>query len=299
MGRAIGICGAWMAGARVAGQLTYIPKHTINGKEVNARCTIPVYINSHRGTNQRTGEKGRTDEFRLVAWGKLADVCCKSLPKGNALDIDSRPHSYKGKLFNMDGSPRLDVAGVTIEITKTAFTIKELVFGEESSKLIAEEVSTGRRPLNWDKPNHPDFNIWIGVLQARQKAVWDGRSATFGYARVVIPTGQGVQLDFSTPAAPVDPTQNQFYPGPAAPVQFYQGQPAQSPQFHQPVQGTPMFQQTAQPSFEEQIMAEVNKRLAYMAPAAAQPVAPQHYSQTQFQPQMVAGSAPPAGQLLF
>jgi hypothetical protein len=197
MGRAISLSAAFFAGARVAGQLTYIPQHLKNGKKISARCVIPVYCNSHRGHDQKTGAEGKSDAFKFVAWGKLADVCCRSLPPGKAIDVDTKPGSYLGKLFNQNGTLRTDNAGMPIEIPKVAFTIKDIVFGEESAKIVAEEIAAGRRPMNWDKANHPDFQMWIQILTQRQAMVWDGRSPEFMYARVVVPQGPGIQLDFT------------------------------------------------------------------------------------------------------
>jgi hypothetical protein len=203
MSRAIGLAGTFFAGVRVAGELTYIPAHIKNGKKINSRCLIPVYRNSNKGTNAKTGEKGRTDSFKLVSWGKLADTCCRSLPQGKAIDAFAEPQSFKGSLFNADGSLRVDAAGVAIETTKVSFTILNIVFGEESNKRIAEEIQLGRRPQFWNVPNHADYQLWTQMLQAKQQLVWDGQNAKFGYSRVVIPNGQGITLDFSTPAAPL------------------------------------------------------------------------------------------------
>lgn len=212
-GRAIGLAGAFFAGVRVAGQMTYIPAHIKGGKKINSRIIIPVYRNSHKGTNAKTGEKGRTDSFKLVAWGKLADVCARSLPRGKAIDAFCEPQSYLGNLFNADGSLRVDSAGAAIQTTKVSFTILNIVFGEESKKTVEEEKGDGRRPMNWDVPNHPDYQLWLSILQQRQAAVWNGQDATFGYARVVVPQGQGIQLDFSA-AQPVQ--QPVAQPAPAA-----------------------------------------------------------------------------------
>lgn len=254
MGRAIGLAGAFFAGVRVAGELTWIPAHTKNGKAVNSRCIIPVYRNSHRGTNMRTGEKGRVDSFKLVAWGKLADTCCKSLPKGKALDLFSEPQSYEGTLYNMDGSPRLDAAGTVIKTTKVSFTILDLVFGEESVKQVQEEKQTGRRPWQWDVPNTPDYQLWTKILQDKQHIVWDGRSPKFGYARVIVPQGPGIQLTFAAPPA---------YTAPAA------GTPAYvAPQTYS---APPAYSAPAAPAYSAP---------AYTAPAPA-PSAP-HAGQTQY-----------------
>jgi hypothetical protein len=201
MGRAISMKLAVLVGVRVAGQLTYVPAHTKNGKEISARCVIPVYANSNKGTDQKTGEKGRKDEFRLVAWGKLADTCCKSLPKGKAIDVFTEPHSYIGRKFREDGSLYLDAAGQVIEEKKVGFTILNIVFGEESSKFVAQEIQEGRRPINWNVPNHPDFALWTQILQARQLKVWDGRSPVFEFARVTVPQGPGIVVNVSAPQA--------------------------------------------------------------------------------------------------
>jgi len=211
MSRSIGLAGSFFAGVRVAGKLTYIPEHMKNGKKINSRCVIPVYKNSHHGTNAKTGEQGRSDSFKFVAWGKLADTCAKSLPVGKAIDVIADPQSYLGNLFAADGSIRVDNAGAPIQVNKVSFTIMNIVFGEESAKAVAEEVSTGRRPVNWANPAHPDYHLWIHILKQRQAVVWNGESE-FGYARVVVPQGQGVVV---TPGVPIqNPSQD-----PTAPTQ--------------------------------------------------------------------------------
>lgn len=214
MGRALTLMTAMFAGARVAGQLTYIPAHISGGKKINSRCVIPIYCNSNHGTDPKTGEKGRSDSFKFVAWGKLADVCCKSLPKGKALDVITKPQSYPGKVFGQDGQPRHDTAGVVIVVEKTSFVIHEINFGEESEKVIAEEIQQGRRPINWQNRSHPDYEMWIQILRQRQATVWDGRSQIFGYSRVAVPQGPGIVLDFSAnqpaPQQYSNPVQNGY-----------------------------------------------------------------------------------------
>lgn len=205
-GRAIGMNSCMFAGLRVAGTLTYILPHTKNGEKQNGRTIIPVYQNSHRGTNYKTGEKGRRDAFKFVAWGKLANVCCKSLPTGKALDIISHAQSYEGRLFNIDGSARVDHTGQPMTTNKVSFEIERLIFGEESSKQIYEEIQTGRRPAQWDNPKHTDFDLWTDMLLKKQALTWDGRSQMFGYARVVIPQGPGIQVDFTAPTNPAPMT---------------------------------------------------------------------------------------------
>ena len=226
-GRSISIKSAFFAGIRVLGQLTYIPAHMKNGKEISARATIPVRANSHRGTD-KNGQPGRKDDFKLTVWGKLADVCARSCSPGKCIDVVCEPNSYLGTVFNPDGSVRMDAAGQAIQVNKVGFTVREIVFGEESRKFITEEIQAGKRPAGWDTPGTPDAQQWLNVLTQRQAIVWDGQSPLFGYARVVVPSGQGIQLMGQAPAQNV--AQNApVYGGAPLPNQVNQALP--------PVQG--------------------------------------------------------------
>jgi len=198
MSRAIGIGSAQFMGARVAGQITYILPHVKNGKNINQRCIIPVYVNSNKGTN-RDGSPGRSDQFRLVAWSKLADICAKSLPKGKALDCVCSPHSYEGRIYDAQGNMRVDNTGQPITVERVGFTVERIVFGEESQKEIDNQIQTGRRPINWNNPQHPDSQTWTSILQSRQAAQYTGGDA-FGFARVITPSGPGVTLMTGQPA---------------------------------------------------------------------------------------------------
>ena len=184
-------------GARVAGQVTYILPHIKNGKNINQRCIIPVYVNSNKGTN-RDGSPGRSDQFRFVAWGKLADICARSLPKGKALDCVCSPHSYEGRIYDAQGNMRVDNTGQPITVERVGFTVEKIVFGEESQKEIDQEIATGRRPVNWNNPQHPDYQTWLSILQTRQSAEYAGGN-TFGHARVIVPSGPGITLTTGQP----------------------------------------------------------------------------------------------------
>lgn len=196
-GRSIGLAATTFAGVRVSSTPTYIPAHiNAGGKRISAKITIPVAKNSHKGTNQKDGSAGRTDFFTLTAWGKLADIMARSCPPGKALDCVCEPRSYMGKLFNSDGSLKLDSAGQPIMVPKTSFNIVlSPVFGEESQGQIDKEINAGLRPGNWNIKGHPDYELWTSILKQRQTYNWDGQSPTFLFARVVVP--QNVQLDFS------------------------------------------------------------------------------------------------------
>lgn len=188
-------------GVRVAGKLSYVPAHFKNGKEISSRVEIPVYANSNKGTNQKTGEVGKSDSFKLVVWGKLADTCCKSLPVGKSLSVFAEQDPYMGKLFDKNGNVRNDSAGMPIEVPKMSFTVFKMKFESESKKEIATEIAEGRRPMHWDVPNHPDWSLWVNMLNAKHARTWDCRSAEFEHARVVIPQGQGIVINYAYYAA--------------------------------------------------------------------------------------------------
>lgn len=197
--RAIGLGTGSFMGARVAGRdgslaMTYIPSHTKNGKSINQRCIIPIYINSNKGTN-RDGTPGRSDRFRLVAWGKLADICAKSLTKGKALDCVYKPHSYEGRIYDANGNIRVDNTGQPITVERIGFTITEIIFGEDSQKEIDKEIAEGRRPINWNNSTHPDHQSWITILQSKQAILYTPGMAAFGQARVVVASGPGIVAD--------------------------------------------------------------------------------------------------------
>lgn len=229
MGRALGFGTGAFSGARVAGKdgqtaMTYIPAHSRNGKAINQKITIPVYINTNKGTNQ-DGSPGRRHRFSLVAWGPLADACARSLSNGKAIDCIVRPESYMGRDFDANGNARLELDGSPVMINKVSFTITETpTFGEDSQKVIDQEIATGKRPINWNKANHPDAALWSTICRDRQAQQYQPGSALFGYARVTVPQGQGVVLTTPVATGPatkttaVNPQYQQANPQPAGQI---------------------------------------------------------------------------------
>jgi hypothetical protein len=211
MGRSLAM--AEFVGTRVAGTLSWVPAHIkANGEKVMSRVEIPVYANTGKGKNPKTGEKGRSDSYKFIVWGPMADTCCKSLPTGRGLSIFGRPDPYMGKLYNDQGIVRTDSAGMEIMVPKMAFVVFDLKFEDDSAKQIAQEIQTGRRPMHWNVENHPDWALWVKILNDRQASVWDGRSPKFEYARVVMPQGAGVTIDFAALQPKRQRQQNQSLP---------------------------------------------------------------------------------------
>ena len=194
------------SGIHVSSQLTYIPAHIKqDGKRVNAQVKIPVGFNSSRaGIDPATGEP-RKEWFTLVAWGKLADTCARTCFVGKELAITGRPNHYTGTLF-MNRQPMVGPDGQPIKIMKVSYVIDQITFGADSQRHIDDEIARGIRPPQWNVKNTQDAQIWQQICRQRLNEVWDGKSETFGAARVFVP--QGVTVDFSQAPA-VQPGQAQ------------------------------------------------------------------------------------------
>lgn len=217
MGRAIGKAHADFIGARVTAESTYTPGYVkADGKKVSARISIPICVNSSKGTDQKTGEKGRKDYFTVIAWGKLADICAKALSKGRAIDVFAQPQTYVTKLKDAQGNLRTDATGQAIEITKTAFVMTEApILGEEADKYVQEEIMTGRRPANWNRTGHPDKEMFRKLMTDWNSVPFNPNSPKYGHAKVSLPRGQGITLDFTVPpTGPVQPVPTVQYANP-------------------------------------------------------------------------------------
>jgi len=190
-GRSIGLGISVLIGVRVIGEPIYYPAYNKNGNGVNQQCKFGVLLNTNKGTDQRTGDKGKRYKFNIVAWGKLADTCARSLSKGRALDLICRPEPYEGTLFDENRQPRLDNAGLPIKIQKEAHTILFIIFGEESEKHIINQIMVGERPQGWSVPNSQDNVIYKQMLDRRNSEIWNGGDK-FGFAKVSIPQGPGI-----------------------------------------------------------------------------------------------------------
>jgi len=179
---------------RVSNQPIYTPGYTRgDGLVINQRIKIPVAMNGLK--NQKTGVAGR-DFFQIVAWGKLADFCARTLNKGRAFDAVVAPHTFQSRYFV--GNVALTGAdGQPIMIDRVAFTIIGGTFrlGEEATELIDEEIRTGRRHQYWNVKNHQDNLGWLQLIAARNAIPFNAQLPTFGFAKVILPNIQA-------PAAP-------------------------------------------------------------------------------------------------
>jgi len=196
MGTSKGLANVNLFNARVLGTVKYYPAHLDNGKFVDSKCDVDVRVNSNYGTDAK-GEPGRKDDFTISGWGSLADVLARGCCQGKLISAQCTPQSYSGRLFNQDGSLRLDPAGQVITVTKYSFVIgsaADLAFGEDSDRFIEYEIEHNLRPVNWNVKSHPDYRAWREYLKTRSGIFWNGQSDTFEYATVRRPQGQNIRL---------------------------------------------------------------------------------------------------------
>lgn len=174
-------------GLRVS-RCNYYPAHSKNGVNISQRLVITAGMNTPSRANN--GE-GRVDFISLTVWGKLADICAKSMSPGKEFNCLADLHTYLGRVFyNQQVLTAQD--GTPITTRKVSFTITRLTFGEESNKFIAAEIGAGLRPAGWNAIGTPDYNHWRETLKARSGLAFNPNMPTFGYAQVTIPNGPGI-----------------------------------------------------------------------------------------------------------
>ena len=175
------------SGLRVS-RCTYYPAHSKNGANISSRLVINAAMNTPSRANN--GE-GRVDFISLTTWGKLADICAKSMSPGKEFNCLAELHTYDGRVFHNQNV--LTAQDGTVKTTrKMSFTITRLTFGEESNKFIAQECGAGLRPAGWNIIGSPDYNAWREKLKARSALTFNPNMPTFGYATVIIPAGAGI-----------------------------------------------------------------------------------------------------------
>lgn len=171
-----------------AGHITFYPQH-INqaGKKVSARVVFKAYENLI---------DGKSNLLRFTAWGKNALTIARSGSVGKDFACLCKGDPYQGRVWYKSGQMVLEADGTPLLTGKFGYNITRLIWGagQESAKVIEFEIQNGIRPPNWNNAGHPDYQAWQQVLIARNKAIWDGQSAMFGFAKVEMPNGT---LDFS------------------------------------------------------------------------------------------------------
>jgi len=174
-------------GLRVA-SCNYFPAHSKNGVNISARCTINAFLNIASRANN--GE-GQSTVVPLTAWGKLADVCAKSMSPGKEFHCSAELKGYEARVFH-NQQPVVMPDGTTLTTNKLGFSITKLLFGEESAKHIANEIQSGVRPADYNLAGSAGFNAWRETLKKRNLLTFDPTQPVFGYAKVILPQGPGI-----------------------------------------------------------------------------------------------------------
>jgi hypothetical protein len=232
------------ANLRVAGQLNFIPAHINAGKRISSRVVITAYFNNNRGGADANGKTGTHEAYKFVAWGKLAEICCKVMSKGSSFSAICEPNSYSGTVYLADGSMKLDAAGQPVMTNKVTFTIMSISFGEEAANVIDAEIANGLRPVNWNKTGHPDVNVWRAILHQKHNTPINLQNKTYFNARISIPTTAGVTIDYERLNLSCKALNQQVAPTMPTMVAYASNQPApryQAPGYNVPVQ-QPVYQ---------------------------------------------------------
>lgn len=242
---------------RIAGPATYIPAHTKPGaaKAIDAQANFTVYQNI----------RDRKMEFRVTAWGKMADIIARGGATGKQIHLECSIHSYRKRVWlpTPNGAQRQFVTladGQPLMETAVGFTLEHMTFGVDSAKTIQEEIQSGFRPIGWNDPTQPGYQEWRNRCAQNNAIEFQQGMTQFGYAKVATPEGVVAPKSYgnnfnngqNTGAAQQyqQPQQNQGYQQPqnqgfnqpVAPNQGFQGanQQYQQPQT-QPNQGNATY----------------------------------------------------------
>ncbi|MCK4526503.1 hypothetical protein KAW18_03960 [candidate division WOR-3 bacterium] len=56
-------------------------------------------------------------------------------------------------------------------ITERRIISEKILFGpaKEDELTIANEIIAGTRPVNWNVAGHPDHDVWVSIVELKQK----------------------------------------------------------------------------------------------------------------------------------
>ena len=147
--------------ARVAATPEFFPGYTkADGTKVGHRCVVRLYVNPV-GRKGETGERAELPpmKYTVTAWGKAAEDWAKNASIGktiNYLLVDER--QYQSKVYVGD-QPVIQANGEPLMTTRSSYTAIEWFWGDDSAKIIAEDIRLGHRHYGWDG------KLDVGLLQ--------------------------------------------------------------------------------------------------------------------------------------
>jgi len=203
MGRAIGMKKAELIGARIAGKhdpnapkhMIYVPAHMKAGNFISQRVSFSVYVNANRGKKDPATGKVQADNFNCTAWGKLADAIARGGSVGRAFDLFCTPTSYLKPIVDAAGNPVMNRNGTQLQIPTVSFRVDDMIFGEEATSVVANEVAQGLRPAGWNNPADQQAQaVWRQTCAQHNAQVPNFQMGTFVNARIIMPSGVGIQL---------------------------------------------------------------------------------------------------------
>lgn len=200
-----------IGGIRVGGDMsknavTYYPAHSKNGVNISARCTVRGCINVPA---RKKGMPEKTIWLTFTFWGKVADVAARSMSPGKEFDVlEYDLNQYEGQVYYRDPSTGKNIAvtmqtpqgPVPLKDTKIGIGVRRFRFGAEAAKFIAAD---DRRKPGWDQEGTPANAAWKKALADQNAMQYVPGQPTFGYARVIVPTGAGIgAYDYTKDARP-------------------------------------------------------------------------------------------------
>ena len=199
------------SGLRV-GWTIYTPAHSKNGKNINAKLDIYAYKNT--GRTNADGTKKDNIAIPFTVWGKMADICARSMSEGKEFNCHARLDLYRGRTFYpsaVEGQPGeqvFDKTGQPLMSKKFSFGILNLTFGEESDNHIQMEIDNKFRPFDWNVKGSAGEAAWKQTLDLRKNAQYQPGMVQFGWAKVRQPAGQGIGPYVAEATAPQATPQN-------------------------------------------------------------------------------------------
>lgn len=168
-------------------KMLYTPAHTKpDGKNVRSRLQVPILVNIRNKVNP--------DGYRLTAWGGLADLFAKALGKGKAMVYFCDGNSYWANVFNKAGVQVMNPDGTPVQTQRTAFVVRDFLWGDDSEDTKITEINAGMRPAGWNgNPGTPDNLAWKAILEQRKQTFYQG-GEVFGYAKVIGPKTPGCTI---------------------------------------------------------------------------------------------------------
>lgn len=164
---------------RVATRLIYIPAHTnASGRKINCKVKFTIAVNTV------IPSKNNVEYCRIIAFGGIAEYCCKHLSKGRLLKTIIADQKTFTMSLKKDGVEVIDPKTnkqIIVEY-KDYVLVKKPILGEETKAQIEEDILNGIRPKEWNNPAHSDYNVWKEILKIRNTVKYVEGKKTFGYA---------------------------------------------------------------------------------------------------------------------